>query len=117
MQLLEIPYRVVRVCLGDMEYPAYKKYDLEGWFAGFGSYRETHSNTNILDYQTRRLNIRCKEGKSTFHPYTVSATMITDRAVLAILEKNQLSDGSVVIPEVLRSYMGGKEKICVQSLA
>jgi len=111
MQLLNIPYRVVRVCLGDLGPPAYKKYDVEGYFAGFGEYRETHSNTNLLDYQTRRLGIRCKEGKKTFHPHTISATMITDRAALALLENNQQQDGSVRVPEALRPYMGGRDII------
>lgn len=111
MQLLRIPYRVVNVCTGDMGAPGYKKYDIEGWFAGYGDYRETHSNTNLLDYQTRRLNIRCKGKGPNFFPYTISATMITDRAVLAILENNQQEDGSVVIPEILRPYMGGQEVI------
>jgi len=111
MQLLEIPYRVVIVCIGDMGAPGYKKYDIEGWFAGFDAYRETHSNTNLLDYQTRRLNIRCKDKGKTFNPHTISATMITDRAALAILENNQLEDGSVVIPKAIRPYMGGKEII------
>lgn len=111
LQLLEIPYRVVRVCLGDLGAPGYKKYDLEGWFASFGAYRETHSNTNLLDYQTRRLNIRCKDGKKPFYPHTISATGITDRAALIIIENRQLADGSVVIPEALRPYMKGQEKI------
>jgi len=111
MQLLEIPYRVVRVCLGDLGAPAYKKYDLEGWFPSFGAYRETHSNTNLLDYQTRRLKIRCKEGETIFYPHTISATGITDRAALAIMENNQLADGSIRIPKALISYMNGQEKI------
>ncbi len=110
MQMLEIPYRVVRVCLGDMGAPGYKKYDVEGWFSGFEEYRETHSNTNLLDYQTRRLNIRCK-GEQNFNPHTISSTMITDRAALAILENNQQADGSVIIPKALRPYMNGQEKI------
>ncbi len=111
LQNLEIPYRVVRVCLGDLGAPAFKKYDTEGWFASFGEYKETHSNSNLLDYQTRRLNIRYKEGKNTCFPHTISSTGITDRAVLSIMENNQTEDGSIVIPKVLRTYMGGKEKI------
>ncbi len=114
MQLLGIPYRVVRVCVGDMGAPGYKKYDLEAWFAGFGEYRETHSNTNLLDFQTRRMGIRCK-GEQTFHPHTISATMITDRAALAILELNQAADGSVAIPEALRPYLGGRTHIAAES--
>jgi seryl-tRNA synthetase len=111
MQRLGIPYRVVRVCLGDLGAPAYKKYDLEGWFAGFGQYRETHSNTNLLDYQTRRLNARYKDGKRTVFPHTISATMITDRALLAILENNQQADGSVIVPAALRPYVDGQERL------
>jgi seryl-tRNA synthetase len=113
MQLLEIPFRVVRVCIGDLGAPAYKKYDIEGWFSGYNGFRETHSNTNLLDYQTRRLSIRCKEkeNKSMFFPHTISATMITDRALLAILENNQQEDGSVTVPNVLRPYLGGQVKI------
>ena len=111
MQLLEVPYRIVRVCLGDLGAPGYKKYDVEAWFAGFNGYRETHSNTNLLDYQTRRLNIRCKDAAGTFYPHTISATMITDRAALAILENNQQADGSVLVPKALRPYMYGIEKI------
>ncbi|MGE5328386.1 MAG: serine--tRNA ligase [Deltaproteobacteria bacterium] len=111
MQSLELPYRVVRVCIGDMGAPGYKKYDVEGWFSGFQEYRETHSNTNLLDFQTRRLNTRCKEEGNTFYPHTISSTMVTDRAALAIIENNQQADGSVIIPKVLRKYMNGQEKI------
>ncbi len=113
MELLEIPYRVVRVCVGDLGAPAYKKYDVEGWFAGFDGYRETHSNSNLLDYQTRRLNIRARMGEALIYPHTISATMITDRAVLALLENNQQPDGSVLIPAALRPYLGGQERIVV----
>lgn len=108
MRLLGIPFRVVRVCVGDLGAPGYKKYDLEAWFGGFGEFRETHSNTNLLDFQTRRLNTRSKQGQA-FHPHTISATMITDRALLAILENNQLKDGSVRVPDALRPYVGNRE--------
>jgi seryl-tRNA synthetase len=111
MQMLEIPYRVVRVCDGDMGAPGYKKYDIEAWFAAFGSYRETHSCTNLLDYQARRLNIKAKQDKSSFVPHTISSTMITDRALLAILENNQTGDGSVVIPAPLRAFVDGRDRI------
>jgi seryl-tRNA synthetase len=104
---LGIPYRVVNVCIGDMGAPGYKKYDIEAYFAGFDGYREVTSNTNLTDFQTRRLNVRCKdkEGKKTF-PHTISATAVTDRVVIAILENNQQEDGSIVIPEVLRPFAG-----------
>lgn len=111
MQLIEIPYRVVNVCIGDLGAPGYKKYDVEGWFPGFGEFRETHSNTNLLDFQTRRLNIRCKGEGKTFHPCTISSTMVTDRAILAVFENNQQKDGSIIIPKALQKYMFGQEII------
>ena len=111
MDRLEIPYRVVRVCTGDLAAPGYKKYDVEGWFAGFGGYRETHSNTNLTDYQTRRLNIRARTAEGLVYPHTISATMITDRALLAILENNQQADGTILIPQALRPALGGKERL------
>jgi len=109
---LELPYRVVRVCLGDMGAPAYKKYDTEAWFPSFGAYKETHSNTNLWDYQGRRFKIRFRgpDGKMVF-AHTVSSTGITDRAAFAILENHLESDGSVMVPKVLRSYLGGQERI------
>ena len=111
MQLLEVPYRLVNVCVGDLGAPGYKKYDIDGWFPGFGAFRETHSNTNLLDFQTRRFNIRCKEDGKSFHPHTISSTMATDRVVLAILENYQQKDGSVRIPKSLQKYMYGQEVI------
>ncbi len=107
LQKLGLPYRVVDVCVGDMGAPGYRKYDVEAYFAGFGTYREVTSNTNLTEFQSRRLNIRYKDkdgGKGFVH--TISATAITDRAAIAILENNQREDGSVVIPEVLRPFTG-----------
>lgn len=113
---LELPYRVVRVCLGDMGAPAYKKYDTEAWFPSFGAYRETHSNTNLIDYQARRFKIRFKgpDGKMVF-PHTISATAITDRAALAMLENHVQPDGSVNVPEALRPYLGGQGRLTRRS--
>lgn len=108
---LELPYRVVRVCVGDLGAPAYKKYDTETWFPSFGAYRETHSNSNLTDYQARRFKIRFRRDDKNVFPHTISATGITDRAALAILENNVQPDGSVVVPEVLRPYLGGMERI------
>ncbi len=109
MQALELPYRLVNVCVGDLGHPGYKKYDIEAWFAGFGAYRETHSNTNLLDYQSRRTRIRYRDGKRMVFPHTISATMITDRALYAVLENNQLEDGRVHVPEILRPFIDGRE--------
>lgn len=108
---LDLPYRVVRVCVGDLGAPAYKKYDTEAWFPSFGAYRETHSNSNLTEYQARRFKIRFRRDGAMVFPHTISATGITDRAVLAILENSVQADGSVVVPEVLRSYLGGLERI------
>ncbi len=106
-QKLGIPYHVVNVCIGDMGAPGYKKYDIEGWFPGYGGYRELTSNTNLTDFQTRRLKVRYKDedGKTQFL-HTISSTAVTDRAVCAILENYQQEDGSVLIPEVLRPFTG-----------
>ncbi len=107
LQQLGIPYRVVKVCVGDLGAPGYKKYDIEAWFAGFGGYREVTSNTNLTDFQARRLGIRFKDGDGRKgYVHTISATGVTDRVVCAILETFQQKDGSVVVPEVLRPYTG-----------
>ena len=84
LQALELPHRVVRVCVGDMGAPAYKKYDTETWFAGFGEFRETHSNSNLTEFQSRRLRLRIK-GERVF-PHTISATALTDRVFVALVE-------------------------------
>ena len=107
LQQLGLPYHVVNVCVGDLGAPGYKKYDIEAWFAGFGAYREVTSNTNLTSFQSRRLNIRYKKenGERDF-VHTISATACTDRVIIAILENNQLEDGTVIIPEVLRPLCG-----------
>jgi len=107
LKKLGIPYRVVDVCVGDMGAPGYRKYDIEAFFPGFGGYREVTSNTNLTDFQSRRLNIRykSKDGAKGF-VHTISATAVTDRVAIAILENFQREDGSVVIPEALRPFTG-----------
>ena len=107
LQQLGVPYRVVTVCLGDLGAPAYKKYDTEAWFPGFNNFREVTSNSNLTEFQSRRLNIRYKDGNGNRgFVHTISATGLTDRVVCAILENNQRADGSVVVPEVLRPFTG-----------
>lgn len=107
LQALGLPYRVVDVCVGDMGAPGYRKYDTEAFFPGFDAYREVTSNTNLTDFQSRRLNVRFKdkEGRRGF-PHTISATAVTDRVAIAILENYQNADGSVSVPEVLRPFTG-----------
>lgn len=110
---LEIPYRVVNCCTGDIGTVAAKKYDIEAWYPRKQAYREVISCSNCTDYQARRLNIRAgKVGGEKFVPHTLNATaMATSRGLVAILENYQQADGSVVVPKVLRRYLGGQETI------
>ena len=87
VKALELPHRVVRVCVGDLGAPAYKKYDTETWFPGFDEFRETHSNSNLTDFQSRRLRLRSKDatGQRVF-PHTISSTAVTDRLFVALFE-------------------------------
>ncbi|MCD6243058.1 serine--tRNA ligase [Candidatus Bathyarchaeota archaeon] len=110
VQKLGLPYRVVNVCTGDIGSFAAKKYDIEVWMPAQNRYREIISCSNCTDYQARRLNIRYreKEGappKGVVHTLN-STALATGRTVVAILENYQQEDGSVVIPEVLRPYVG-----------
>ncbi len=114
MEDLGIPYRVVNVCTGDIGTVAAKKYDIEAWSPRQEKYIEVISCSNCTDYQARRLNIRIgKVGsgeKKMLHTLN-STALATSRTMVAILENNQLEDGSVKIPEPLQDYMGGKELI------
>lgn len=115
-QALGIPYQVIDTCTGDLGGPAYRKYDLEAWMPGRGTageYGEVTSTSNCTEFQARRLNIRTKApgGKGTRFAHTLNGTAVAvTRAIIAILENNQQADGSVVIPEVLRPFVG-KDKI------
>ncbi len=104
---LGLHYRVVNVCSGDLGFPAAKKFDCEGWFPGQARYRELTSTSNTTDYQARRSNIKFKtdDGKRQF-VHTLNGTVSSDRPMLAIIENNQQSDGSIIIPEVLQKYTG-----------
>lgn len=115
VQKLGIPYRVVNICTGEIGTVAAKKYDVEVWMPVQKAYREIISCSNCTDYQARRLNIkyREKEGeppKGFVHTLN-STALATGRTMVAILENYQKEDGSVIIPKVLRKYMGGMEKI------
>ncbi|RLF60513.1 MAG: serine--tRNA ligase, partial [Thermoplasmata archaeon] len=113
-QRLEIPYRVVNVCTGDIGTVAAKKYDIEAWLPGQGKYREVVSCSNCTDYQARRANIRYrgKPNEPTKFVHTLNSTLIaTERALIAIMENYQQKDGSIKIPRVLVKYMNGKTKI------
>ncbi|MBR2374629.1 MAG: serine--tRNA ligase, partial [Lentisphaeria bacterium] len=106
LKALDIPYHVVNVCVGDLGAPGYKKYDIEAWYPTFKTYREVTSNTNLTSFQSRRLNIRYKQGDERDFVHTISATAATDRLIIAIMENYQQKDGSIVIPEVLRPLTG-----------
>jgi seryl-tRNA synthetase len=115
LQKLELPYRVVNVCTGDIGTVAAKKYDIEAWMPAQNGYREVVSCSNCTDYQARRLGIRYRE-KEGAPPkgfvHTLNSTAVaTGRTIVAILENNQQEDGTINIPSALRKYMGNREKI------
>ncbi len=108
-QLLAIPYRVMNICTGDIGSIAAKKYDLEAWMPAQQHYREMVSCANCTDYQARRLKVRYREKEGTppkDFVHTLNSTLVTDRALVAILENFQQADGSVEIPKVLQDYCG-----------
>jgi seryl-tRNA synthetase len=110
LQNLGLPYRVMQLCSGDMGFAAAKCYDIEVWAAGLGRWLEVSSVSNFEAFQARRANIRFKRkgsGKSEFVHTLNGSGLALPRVFIAILENFQNADGSVVIPEVLRPYMGG----------
>jgi seryl-tRNA synthetase len=109
LQRLDLPYRVVALCTGDLGFAASKTYDLEVWLPGQQRYREISSCSNFVDFQARRANIRFKrEGrKGTEFVHTLNGSgLAIGRTLVAVLENYQQKDGSVVVPEALRTYMG-----------
>ena len=114
LQQLELPYRVVALCTGDLGFSAAKTYDLEVWLAGQGVYREISSCSNFENFQARRANIRFRtggKGKSA-HVHTLNGSgLAIGRTWMAVVENYQQEDGSVIIPEVLRKYLNGAERI------
>jgi len=104
---LEIPYRVVNVAAGDLGASAAKKYDIEAWFPSWNAYREITSCSNTTDYQARRLKIRMKAQGGNRLVHTLNGTAVAvGRVIIALLENHQQSDGSVLMPEALRPYLG-----------
>ncbi len=109
---LGLPYRVMLLCSGDMGFASQKTYDLEVWLPGQGQYREISSCSVCGDFQARRMNARYRTEKGPRFVHTLNGSGVAvGRALVAILENYQNADGSVTIPEVLRGYMGGKERI------
>jgi seryl-tRNA synthetase len=114
LQLLELPYRVLSMCTGDLGFTAAKKYDIEVWIPSYGTYREISSCSNFEAFQARRANIRFRREPKAKpeHVHTLNGSgLAIGRTVAAILENYQQADGSVIIPAVLRPYMGNHEVI------
>ncbi|HSQ78742.1 MAG TPA: serine--tRNA ligase [Nitrospirota bacterium] len=114
LKRLGLPYRVIVLCAGDMGFSAAKTYDIEVWLPAQKKYREISSCSNFEDFQARRGNIRykAKGGKKTELVHTLNGSgLAVGRTVVAILENYQQPDGTVIIPDVLRPYMGGSKKI------
>jgi len=108
LQALELPYRVLELCTGDLGFSASRTYDLEVWLAGAGAYREISSCSVCGDFQARRSSIRTKEGKVTKLVHTLNGSgLAIGRTMAALLENGQQSDGSVLLPQALVPYFGG----------
>ncbi|MEL6431993.1 MAG: serine--tRNA ligase [Planctomycetota bacterium] len=113
LQALELPYRVVNVCGGDLGQPQIQKFDIETWMPSRESYGETHSASRFHDFQARRLKLRYRgEDGKVRHCHTLNNTVAAStRMLIALLENHQNADGSVSLPEALRPYMGGRAAI------
>ncbi len=114
LRALDLPYRKLQLCTGDMGFGARKTYDLEVWLPGQGLYREISSCSNCGDFQARRMNSRYRpaEGKNNVFVHTLNGSgLAVGRTLVAVLENYQQADGSVTVPEVLRAYMGGLERL------
>ena len=106
IQLLGIPYQVVKVCTGDLGFNAARKYDIEAWMPAQQKYRELTSTSTVTDFQSRRLNMRYQDGDERKYLQVLNGTAFSTRPLAVILENYQQKDGSVVVPEVLRTYIG-----------
>ena len=116
LESLGIPYRTVVLCTGDMGFGAQKTYDIEAWLPGQNAYREISSCSNCGDFQARRMNARCRPDgeKQTRFVHTLNGSGIAvGRALIAVMENYQNADGSITVPEALRPYMGGLDRIGV----
>ena len=117
LKMLELPYRVVSLCTGDMGFGAAKTYDLEVWLPAQNTYREISSVSNCEAFQARRLQARFKnvQGKMEFVHTLNGSGLAVGRTLVAVLENYQNADGSVTIPKILQPYMGGLEKLSVKN--
>ena len=110
LNALDLPYRVIDLASGDLGASAARKFDIEAWVPTQGKYREVTSTSNCTEYQARRLSIRMREEGNKVRPLaTLNGTLVAvPRVIVAILENHQQADGSVVVPEALRPYLGGR---------
>jgi seryl-tRNA synthetase len=118
MQALGLPYRIVVVCTGDLGRGQAKKFDIEAWMPSRGNYCETHSASKFYDFQARRMNLRYKDAqtKKNVFCHTLNNTVIASpRVLIPLMELYQNADGSITIPQVLRPYFGGRERIATPS--
>jgi seryl-tRNA synthetase len=113
LQDLKLPYRVLELCTGDTGFSSAKTYDLEVWMPSYDNYVEISSCSNFEDYQARRANLRYRneDGKVEYVHTLNGSGLAVGRTFAAVLENYQNEDGTVTVPEVLRPYMGGLEKI------
>ena len=109
MQGLKLPYRVMKLCSGDVGAPSARTYDIETWMPSQQMYRETHSTSNTTDFQTRRLNIRVKQDGRNIFAHALNGTAFAiGRTLIAIIENYQQEDGSIAVPEILQPWVGKK---------
>ena len=114
LQDLELHYRVMILCTGDMGFNANKTYDIEVWLPGEDKYREISSCSNCGDFQARRMNTRYKQNEKNVYVHSLNGSgLAVGRTLIAILENYQTEDGSIIIPEVLKTYMGNIDKISI----
>jgi seryl-tRNA synthetase len=114
LRALELPYRIVELCSGDISFGAAKGFDLEVWAPGQDAYLEVSSCSNVTDFQARRANVRYRPEPGTRPQFvhTLNGSgLAMPRLMIAVLENYQQADGSIVIPEVLRPWMGGIDVI------
>jgi seryl-tRNA synthetase len=114
LKRLELPYRVIVLCSGDTGFASRKTYDLEVWLPGQNAYREISSCSNCGDFQARRMQARFrpKEGKDIQFVHTLNGSgLAVGRTLIAVIENYQEADGSIRVPEALRPYMGGLDRI------
>tara|TARA_Y100000814_G_scaffold67616_1_gene41888 strand:+ start:1222 stop:1674 length:453 start_codon:yes stop_codon:yes gene_type:complete len=114
LKRLELPYRTMALCTGDMGFSAQQTYDLEVWIPSQGKYREISSCSNCGDFQARRMQARWRNpetGKPELVHTLNGSGLAVGRTLVAVLENYQQADGSIEVPQALRSYMGGAERI------